>query len=97
MQSREGSVEQGIGNTAMLLTNNNACLGTIRRQTSPTGGVLHQTTPMTYAMQTKTSRRKSMSPKQFGLPQTHPAKAPMERAVQNLSSKIGLSATFGED
>jgi hypothetical protein len=51
---------------------------------------------MTYATQTKTSRRKSMSPKQFRLFQTHPAKPSMERAVQNLAAKIALSATFGE-
>jgi len=51
-------------------------------------GVLHQTTPMAYATLTKTSRRKSMLPKQFGLSKTHPAKPSMERAVQNLGAKI---------
>ena len=76
------------------------CLGTIRRQTSPIEGVLHQTTPMAYAMQTKTSRRKSMSPKQFRLSQTHAAEPPLEKALQNLGSKIeghkggGLVAGF---
>jgi len=44
---------------------------------------------MVYATQTKTSRRKSMSPKQFRLSQTHPAEPPMEKAVQNLGPKIG--------
>jgi len=43
---------------------------------------------MAYATQTKTSRRKSMSPKQFRLSQTHPAERPLEKALQNLGSKI---------
>ena len=64
------------------------CLGALRSQTSPTEGVLQQTTPMAYATRTKTSRRKSMSPKQFGLSQTRPAEPPLEKALQNLGAKI---------
>jgi hypothetical protein len=52
---------------------------------------------MAYAMQTKTSRRKSMSPKYLRLFQSNQTNSPMEKALQNLGSKIGLSATFGED
>ena len=63
------------------------CLGTLRRQTFPTEGVLHQTTPMTYAASTKTCRRKSMSPMQFRSSPTHLAIRPMEKALQNLGSK----------
>jgi len=48
-------------------------------------GVLHQTTPMTYTTQTKTSRPKSMYPKQFRLSQSHQTRSPMEKAVQNLA------------
>jgi len=51
---------------------------------------------MAYATQAKTSRRKSMSPKQFRLFQTHAAKPSMERAVQNLAAKIALSAALAE-
>jgi hypothetical protein len=51
---------------------------------------------MAYATQPKTSRRKSMSQKQFGLPPTRPAKPSMEKAVQNLGAKIALWATFEE-
>jgi hypothetical protein len=43
---------------------------------------------MAYATQTKTSRRKSISPKQFRLSQTHPAEPPLEKALQNLGWKI---------
>jgi hypothetical protein len=89
-------VADGIGRTAGLLTNTNA-IRDYQKQTSPTEGVLQQTTPMAYATQTKTSRRKSMSPKQFGLSPTHPAKLSMEKALQNLGPKIALSATLGED
>jgi len=39
---------------------------------------------MAYATQTKTSRRKSLSHKQFGSFQTHPARPSMEKALQNL-------------
>jgi hypothetical protein len=48
---------------------------------------------MAYATQTKTRRRKYikyMLPKQFGLSPNHPANAPMEKALQNLGSKIAL-------
>jgi hypothetical protein len=51
---------------------------------------------MAYATQTKTSRHKSLSHKQFGSFQTHPARPSMEKALQNLGAKIALSATFGE-
>jgi hypothetical protein len=37
-----------------------------------------------------------MSPKQFGLHQTSPAKPQMEKAVQNLGSKTGFSAIVPE-
>ena len=82
--------------TAVLLTNTNA-IRDYQKADPPIEGVLQQTTPMAYATQTKTSRRKSLSPKQFRLSPTHLAKRPMERAVQNLAAKIALSATFGED
>jgi hypothetical protein len=42
---------------------------------------------MAYATQTKTCRRKSMSPKQFRSSPTHLAKRPIEDALQNLGSK----------
>jgi hypothetical protein len=51
---------------------------------------------MAYPTQTKTSRRKSLSQKQFGLSPTHSARPLMEKALQNLGAKIALSATFGE-
>ena len=57
---------------------------------------MQQTTPMAYATQTKTSRRKSLSHKQFGLSPTHAAGPSMEKALQNLGQKTALSATFGE-
>jgi hypothetical protein len=88
--------EERIGETAVPLTNTNVNRD-YQEQTSPTGGVLQQTTPMAYATQTKTSRRKSMSPKQFRLFQTRPAGPSMERALQNLGAKIALFATSGED
>jgi hypothetical protein len=43
---------------------------------------------MAGAMQTTTSRRKSMTSKQFRLCQTNPARPPIEKALQNLGSKI---------
>jgi len=76
-QAKNRATDEGIGETTLLLT-------------SPAGGVLQQTTPMAYAMQTKTCRRKSMSPKQFRLWLTPPAKPPIEDALQNLGSKTGI-------
>jgi hypothetical protein len=57
-------------------------------------GVLQQTTPMAGATQTTTSRRKSMTSKQFGLSPTRATKRPIERALQNLGSKIEQSIIY---
>ena len=53
----------------MLLTNTNA-IRDYQKAAPPAEGVLQQTTPMAYATSTNTSRRKSMSPKQFRLSPT---------------------------
>ena len=94
-RAKNRAKDQGIGETAVLLPNTNA-IRDYHKADQPTEGVLQQTTPMAYATQTKTSRRKSMSQKQFGLSPTHPARPSMEKALQNLGPKIALSATFEE-
>ena len=84
-RTKNQAKDDGIGKTGVLLTN---AIRDCQKADPPAEGVLQQTTPMAYATQTKTSRRKSMSPKQFRLSPTRPAKPPMEKALQNLGSKI---------
>ena len=81
-RTKNRAKDDGIGKTGVLLTN---AIRDCQKADTPTEGVLQQTTPMAYATQTKTSRRKSMSPKQFGLFETRPAKPSMQKALQNLA------------
>jgi hypothetical protein len=93
-REERGTKRRGDWKNGRGVDQQQACPRSTRRKPAelegrpPAEGVLQQTTPMAYATQTKTSRRKSMSPEQFRLSQTHPAEPPLEKALQNLGSKI---------